>query len=53
MVVVHWSPAQAIFRTVDLSIYDWGLAVIVASSVLVLEEMRMLAMRCYSKYLEH
>lgn len=49
VVVVHWSLAQAIFRTVDLSLYDWGLATLVAASVLVLEEVRKLAARCCSK----
>ncbi|MEW5943343.1 MAG: HAD-IC family P-type ATPase [Pseudomonadota bacterium] len=42
VVVVHWSPAQAIFGTVDLSLYDWGLAGLVAASVLLLEEARKL-----------
>ncbi len=48
-VVVHWSPAQAIFRTVDLSLYDWGLVVLIAASVLILEEVRKLVARCCSK----
>lgn len=38
VLVVHWAPAQAVFRTVDLTPGDWGLVVAVASSVLVLEE---------------
>ncbi|MBU0592884.1 MAG: cation-translocating P-type ATPase [Gammaproteobacteria bacterium] len=38
VVVVHWSPAQEIFSTTDLSLADWGLAAMVASSVLLLEE---------------
>lgn len=42
VVVVHWSLAQAIFSTVDLSLYDWGLAGLVAASVLLLEEARKL-----------
>ena len=42
VVVVHWSPAQAIFSTVDLSLYDWGVAWLTASSVLVMEEIRKL-----------
>jgi Ca2+-transporting ATPase len=48
VVVVHWSPAQAIFRTVDLSLHDWGLAGLTAASVLLLEEARKLAARCCS-----
>ncbi len=45
VVVVHWGPAQAIFRTTDLSLADWGLAAAVASSVLLLEEARKLGAR--------
>lgn len=44
-VVVHWGPAQAIFRTVALSLHDWGLALLTASSVLMLDEVRKLALR--------
>lgn len=36
--VVHWTPAQIIFHTVDLSAQDWGLAFVVASSILLLDE---------------
>ena len=43
--VVHWRPAQAIFSTVDLSMQDWGLVWLVASSVLLLEELRKLVRR--------
>ena len=53
VVVVHWGPAQSVFSTVDLSLYDWGLAALVAASVLVLEEVRMLVVRCCAKYFEH
>lgn len=49
VVVVHWGPAQAIFSSVDLSLSDWGLAGLVAASVLLLEEARKLAVRCFSK----
>lgn len=44
-VVVHWGPAQAIFHTIDLTIVDWWLAIVVASSVLLLEEARKLVAR--------
>ena len=50
VVVVHWSLAQIIFRTVDLSLSDWGLATLVAASVLVLEEVRKLAYRLKTRY---
>jgi Ca2+-transporting ATPase len=43
VVVVHWGSAQAIFNTVDLTLYDWGLAGLVATSVLLLQEARKLA----------
>lgn len=42
VLVVHWPRAQAVFRTTDLSLEDWGLAALVASSVLILEEARKL-----------
>ncbi len=38
--VVHWAPAQEIFHTTALSLQDWGVATLVASSVLLLEELR-------------
>jgi len=40
--VVHWTPAQAIFDTTALSAQDWGLAFAVASSILLLDEGRKL-----------
>ena len=42
--VVHWAPAQAVFDTVDLSAADWGRAAAVASSVLLLDEVRKLGL---------
>ena len=42
VLVVHWEPAQAVFRTTDLTLTDWGLAVVVAACVLVLDEARKL-----------
>ncbi len=45
VVAVHWRPAQDIFRTVDLSLGDWGLAAAVATSVLLVEEARKLVVR--------
>ncbi|MGE5545823.1 MAG: cation-translocating P-type ATPase [Solirubrobacterales bacterium] len=44
-VAVHWPPAQALFHTAPLSASDWALAAAVASSVLVLDEGRKLALR--------
>jgi Ca2+-transporting ATPase len=46
-VVVHWAPAQGIFDTVDLTAAEWGLAVLVASSTLLLDEARKLALSLF------
>lgn len=40
LLVVHWSPVQSIFHTTDLSRMDWGICIVTASSVLILEELR-------------
>jgi len=53
VVVVHWGPAQAIFSTVDLSLYDWGLAGLAAASVLVLDEVRKLLQRLWNRWAKH
>jgi Ca2+-transporting ATPase len=45
VLVVNWGPAQTIFDTVSLSLTEWGLATLVASSALFLEELRKLVMR--------
>jgi Ca2+-transporting ATPase len=37
-VAVHWQPAQTLFRTTSLTLFDWSLVVAVASSILILEE---------------
>ncbi len=42
VVVVHWEPAQSVFATTDLTLGDWVLAALVASSVLLLDEARKL-----------
>ncbi|MGZ5070679.1 MAG: cation-translocating P-type ATPase, partial [Methylobacter sp.] len=42
IVVIYWSPAQQIFRTAALTSLEWLIAVGVASTVLVFEEMRKL-----------
>jgi len=39
-VAVHWAPAQVLFHTTDLGPAEWGVAVALGASVLVLEEMR-------------
>jgi len=45
VVVVHWAPAQMLFGVTDLALIDWLLAALVASSVLLLDEARKLAVR--------
>ncbi|WP_198014547.1 cation transporting ATPase C-terminal domain-containing protein, partial [Methylobacter marinus] len=40
LLVIHWPPAQAVFRTTALAPTDWLIAASVASSVLILEEAR-------------
>ncbi|MCL7423042.1 MAG: calcium-translocating P-type ATPase, PMCA-type [Methylobacter sp.] len=40
LLVIHWPPAQAVFRTTTLTPTDWLIAAGVASSVLILEEAR-------------
>ena len=45
VVAVHWAPAQAVFATVDLTLAEWLLVIVVASSVLLLDEARKLLMR--------
>lgn len=49
VVVVHWAPAQSIFATTDLALHDWGLAALVASSVLLLDEARKLIWRFFRR----
>jgi Ca2+-transporting ATPase len=48
-VVVYWPPAQGIFSTAALAAMDWLLAALVASSVLVLDELRKLAWRLFGR----
>jgi P-type Ca2+ transporter type 2C len=45
IIAVQWTPAHEIFGTQSLSLADWGLATLVASSILVLEESRKLLAR--------
>ncbi|MDP1735467.1 MAG: cation-translocating P-type ATPase [Sulfuritalea sp.] len=47
IVAVHWTPAQAVFDTVDLSLNDWLLAAAIASSTLLLEEARKLLLALF------
>ena len=47
VVVVNWRPAQAVFDTVSLNLGDWLLATGIAASVLLLDEARKFAVRCW------
>lgn len=42
ILVIHWAPTQRIFHTAPLSTADWLIAAAIASSVLILEELRKL-----------
>lgn len=44
-VAVHWTPASHIFGTTGMALADWGIAIGVASSVLLFEESRKLGLR--------
>jgi Ca2+-transporting ATPase len=45
VMVVHWQPAQMIFGTTDLHMDDWLYVTLVASSVLVLDELFKLSVK--------
>ena len=45
IIAVQWAPAQGVFGTHSLSLADWVVATLVASSILVLEESRKLLAR--------
>jgi len=42
VLVIHWPPAEALFRTTALTAQDWLLTVGVAASIIILEELRKL-----------
>ncbi|MGE5504225.1 MAG: calcium-translocating P-type ATPase, PMCA-type [Actinomycetota bacterium] len=48
-VVVEWGPAQALFHTTGLPLDHWGLAALLASSVVVLDEARKAAVKAFSR----
>jgi Ca2+-transporting ATPase len=49
ILVVHWPPAQTLFGTTALDLFDWLLAAVVASSVLLLDEARKLLLRIWNR----
>lgn len=44
MIVIYLSPLQKVFYTVPLGLGDWGVVVLIAAGVLVVEELRKLVM---------
>jgi Ca2+-transporting ATPase len=46
ILVVHWHPLQTFFGTISLTAREWAVAVAVASSLLLVEELRKLLVRC-------
>jgi Ca2+-transporting ATPase len=53
IIAVNWPPAQEIFQTTQLTSTDWIVAILVAASVLVLEETRKLFKNLYNKKLHY
>jgi P-type Ca2+ transporter type 2C len=51
--VVYWGPLQYLFSTTPLGLRDWALAAAVASTVLLLEELRKLVARRLSRSARH
>ena len=49
VVAVHWAPASRLFGTTGMAWADWGIAIGVASTVLLLEEARKLAFRVLTR----
>ena len=49
VVAVHWAPASRLFGTTGMVWADWGIAIGVASTVLLLEEARKLAFRMLNR----
>ena len=47
VVAVHWTPASQLFGTTGMALADWGVAIVVASTVLLLEEARKLMVRVF------
>ena len=47
VLAVQWTPAHRTFDVEKLTLTDWMLATLVASSVLVFEELRKLFMRIF------
>lgn len=51
IVAVHWAPASDLFAITSMGWADWGVAICVASAVLLLEEARKLAVRSLKRWI--
>jgi Ca2+-transporting ATPase len=52
VLAVEWTPAQGIFKVESLSLQDWIVATLIASSVVVLEESRKLLLRIFRPHVK-
>jgi Ca2+-transporting ATPase len=52
VLAVEWTPAQGIFKVESLSLQDWIVATLIASSVVVLEESRKLLLRIFRSHVK-
>ncbi len=52
VLAVEWTPAQGIFKVESLSLQDWVVATLIASSVVVLEESRKLLLRIFRPHVK-
>jgi Ca2+-transporting ATPase len=48
MLAMHWGPASRLFGTTGMQAADWLVAAGVASSILLLDEARKLALRAWA-----
>ncbi len=47
IMVIYWHPLQVLFRTVPLTLFDWLLAIIISSFIIIAEEIRKYLWRTY------
>jgi Ca2+-transporting ATPase len=52
VLAVEWTPAQGIFKVESLSLQDWVVATLIASSVVVFEESRKLLFRIFRPHVK-
>jgi len=51
LLAVYWGPLQSILRTTTLSLFDWGIIVVVSSSIILVEEIRKILVKLITKIL--